>query len=411
MKKNKNYIICGIPPSNGGVGRTMKYLIKYNDDNFCIIYPKIFYPEGGLRILLRKKLYFQFFKQFIKSKYSKIINKIIFNVRIRLLKSKNIIFIHPQTIGFKNIFKVINDNNCFIYIMDCSFFCVKSYNHIEGTFNPCLLCLGGNYEFAKSNNCKPSPVKYKLNENIRYLRELSNISKKIKFIVQTSSHAKLIKKHFGNKIKVYKVELFADDFLKMTNKSANTIEENNRFDKIDFVYHGAAIEAKGLLYVIKIAMRLKQYTFLIPASFERCKKIISNKLEKKCVKNILFKDITWENGLKEYVINSKIILCPSLWSAPIEGTLIKSFIFNGVVALVPSKYSFVNDLPSSIYCKLDVDNSVKTVKVLTELICNNNLRANLKRESQKWVNVYLEKNKYLVKKLDYIVNNYADNQT
>jgi hypothetical protein len=284
--------------------------------------------------------------------------------------------------------------------MDCSFFCVKSYNHIEGTYNPCLLCLGGNYEFAKNNNCKPFPEKNKLKENIKYLRELSNISKKIKFIVQTSSHAKLIKKHFGNEIKVYKVELFADDFLKMTNKSANTIEENNRFDKIDFVYHGAAIEAKGLLYVIKIAMRLKQYTFLIPASFERCKKIISNKLEKKCVKNILFKDITWENGLKEYVINSKIILCPSLWSAPIEGALIKSFIFNGTVATMTSRYSFINNLPDNICCKLNSNNFNETIKVLTELVKNKKLRDNFKKESKKWIKIYLNENKSLIKKIE-----------
>ena len=103
--------------------------------------------------------------------------------------------------------------------------------------------------------------------------------------------------------------------------------------------------------------------------------------------------------------NSKVILCPSLWSEPSAGALIKSFIFNGVVALIPSKYSFVNDLPDNIYYKLDVNNFNKSIKGLMELICNDNLRANLKKNSQKWANVYLKENKFLVKKLAYIINN------
>jgi hypothetical protein len=413
MNKNKNYIICGIPPGNSGVGRVLKYLIKYNCDNFYIIYPKIFYPEVGLRTLIKKKQYLRFIKYYLKSRYSRIIDKFIFYIKVNSLNSKNMIIIHPQTIGFKNIIKLIKKNNIFLYTMDCSFFCVKSYNHIESSFKPCLLCLGGNYKFAKKYNCKPFPVKYKLNENINFLKKIKGLSNNINFIVQNPSQLNLLKKHFGNDIKAYVVPIFAEDFAKnknLINKKNKDIEQGDDKLNIDFVYHGAAIEAKGLLYVINIASILKQYTFLIPVSYGGCKKVLGQKLNERNIRNVIFKDITWENGLKDYVTNSKAVLCPSLWSEPIAGALIKSFIFNGVVALVPSKYSFANDLPSNIYCKLDVDSFNKTIKVLTELIGNNNLRANLKRESQKWVNAYLEENKFLVKKLAYIVNNCTDNQ-
>ena len=410
MNKNKNYIICGIPPDNTGVGRVMKYIVKNNKKEFNVIFPKkIFYPKNGLRILIKRKHYFKFIKFYFKSRYSRIINKTIFNIKLNYLKSKNIIIIHPQTIGFKNVIKLIEKNNIFIYIMDCSFFCVKSYNHIENSFEPCFLCLGGNYEFAKKYNCKPFPIEYKLNENIIFLKKIKGLSNSINFIAQNPSHSNLIKKHFGNDIKVYTVAIFAGDYIKnkkIINKKNKDVEQvDNKFN-IDFVYHGAAIEAKGLLYVINIASRLKQYTFLIPASYSRCKKVLGQKLkEKNIIKNIIFKDITWESGLKDYVTNSKVILCPSLWSEPSAGALIKSFIFNGVVALIPSKYSFVNDLPDNIYYKLDVNNFNKSIKGLMELICNDNLRANLKKDSQKWANVYLKENKFLVKKLAYIINN------
>lgn len=402
INKNEDYIICGFPPSDGGVGRLMRYLVKQNHENFCIIYPTVFYPKIGLRTLLKRKLYLQFLKQFLKDRYSKIVNKLIFNMRIRRLKSKNIILIHPQTIGLKNVIKLIKNNNFFLYIMDCSFFCVKSYNHIEESFNPCLLCLGGNYEFVKKNKCKPFPVKYRLNENINFLNKLMALSKDIKFIVQTSSHAELVKRHFGNEVKVYNVGVFSDDFMDTINKHRNIKETNSKF-YVDFVYHGAAIEAKGLLYVINIASKLKQHSFLIPAPYDLCKKILGNKLEEKDAKNILFEGIRWESGLKEYVISSKVILCPSLWSAPIEAALIKSFIFNGVVASVPSKYSFVSDLPKNIYCKLNNSDLNETINVLMELIDNNKLKSNLRRESQKWVNAYLNENKSMVKKLKMVL--------
>lgn len=285
MNKNKNYIICGIPPDNTGVGRAIKYIINNNKKEFNVIFPKkIFYPENGLRILIKRKHYLKFIKFYFKSRYSRIVSKLIFNIKLNYLNSKNIIIIHPQTIGFKSVIRLIEKNNIFIYIMDCSFFCVKSYNHIENSFEPCFLCLGGNYEFAKKYNCKPFPVEYKLNENIIFLKNIKKLSNKINFIAQNPSHLNLIKKHFGKDIQIYTVPIFADDYIenkKIINKKNKDVKQiDNKFN-IDFVYHGAAIEAKGLLYVINIASRLKQYTFLIPASYSKCKKVLGQRLKKK----------------------------------------------------------------------------------------------------------------------------------
>ena len=50
-----NYIISGIPPSKWGIGRLMTYLIRHNHDEFCIIYPNIYYPKTDLKTLLERR--------------------------------------------------------------------------------------------------------------------------------------------------------------------------------------------------------------------------------------------------------------------------------------------------------------------------------------------------------------------
>ena len=399
--ENIDYIIAGIPPSRFGVGRLMAYLVDQNRNDFCIIYPNVRYPESDLRSLLKRVSYVEFFTQILRYLYSKIVGGLKFEMEIRSLKSKNIILIHPQTIGLKNVTKLIENNNVFIYLMDCSFFCVKSYNYREKTFDSCLLCLGGNYKFAKMYNCKPFPTRYRLNENIKFLEKLNDLSKKITFITQNPSQTKLIKKHYGDSIKVHEVGLFTNDF-EYLSPHINAGKIKN-VPSVDFVYHGVASEVKGLLYVLNIASKLKQYSFLIPASYKRCEKIVGHDILNMDIKNVKFMDISWESGLKEYIMNSKVVLCPSLWSASIEGALIKSFIFNGVVALVPTKYAFANDLPESIYCKLDVNCFDKTTKKLKELIENEIYRKNLQKNAKNWVELFLNDNQPLVKKLKYVV--------
>jgi len=395
---DKDYIVAGIPPSRLGVGRLMAYLVEQNQNDFSIIYPNIKYPDSDLETLIRRVSCLEVFKQCFIYLHSKVINKFYLRNEIASLKGQNVILIHPQTIGLENVTKIIENNNVFLYLMDCSFFCVKSYNHIEKSFQPCFLCVGGNYEFAKLNNCKPFPEKYKLSTNVQFLEMLQKSSNKITFLVQNSSQGDLVKKHFGEKTRVLKIGMFATDFIEnSTNvKNKNEIDEEYNFD---FVYHGAVSEAKGLLYTLNIASKLNQFSFLIPAPYEKCKKIIDKQSFKNELANVTFLNMSWETGLREYVINSKVILCPSLWSAPIEGSLIKSFIFNGVVALVPAKYSFVNDLPESIYCKLDDNSLDREAKKLTELIENEAYRNCLQANAQNWIYSFLNDNKQIIEKL------------
>ncbi|WP_406656573.1 hypothetical protein V7O62_12035 [Methanolobus sp. ZRKC2] len=396
--KDKDYIVAGIPPSRLGVGRLMAYLVEQNQNNFCIIYPNIKYPESDLETLIRRVSYLEVFKQSFNYAYSKIINHFHFKNKIGSLKSRNVILVHPQTIGLENVTKIVENNNVFIYLMDCSFFCVKSYNHIEKSFQPCSLCIGGNYEFAKLNNCKPFPEKYKLSTNVHFLKMLQKSSSKITFLVQNYSQGDLVKKHFGEKTRVLKIGMFASDFIENSKNLKNKREIDEKYN-FDFVYHGAVSEAKGLLYTLNIASKLNQFSFLIPAPYEKCKKIIDVQSFENGLENVTFLDMRWETGLKEYITNSKVILCPSLWSASIEGAVIKSFIFNGVVALVPAKYSFANDLPESIYCKLDDNSLDRAAEKLKELIENEVYRNCVQTNAQNWIYSFLDDNKHIIEKL------------
>jgi hypothetical protein len=62
---------------------------------------------------------------------------------------------------------------------------------------------------------------------------------------------------------------------------------------------------------------------------------------------------TWETGLKEKIINSKIVLNPSLWSSPVEGALLKSIKYNGCVSVANILSSFINEIPDDICLKLN----------------------------------------------------------
>ena len=44
--------------------------------------------------------------------------------------------------------------------------------------------------------------------------------------------------------------------------------------------------------------------------------------------------------------NAKIVINPSLWSAPVEGALLKSIKYNGCIAIVPIDFSFKKEIPS-----------------------------------------------------------------
>ena len=124
-----------------------------------------------------------------------------------------------------------------------------------------------------------------------------------------------------------------------TNELDDPTKINQNSKQYDIVFHGKSIIPKGIIYVLDLAHELSQFTFLIPDSFANVQKIYSKKLP--C--NVTCHEISWETGLKDLVINARLVLNPSLWSAPIEGALLKSAYYNSNVGTVISEYGYESE--------------------------------------------------------------------
>lgn len=382
----RNIILSGIDVNNGGVGRLLKELFKHcandievitlekrgvNSDNIRTRIKRQLSRVPVIDWLVRRIFYFMKFKRRSGKKIQKI-------------KDSNVMLIHIQTVGLDNIKTLLNNNNkVSVYIMDNSFFCVRSYNYISAENDACSRCIGDHdYLSAFRYSCKPFPVNYSLNKNVKFLKWLHVIAYDITFYVQTDTQERIIKKHYGNEMSVINIGMYTDEFYEdKIHRNASTIE-------YDFVYHGSLVSAKGVELVLQLARELKSYRFFFPYSFDdvyRC-----CRLKREDASNITFKDVIWETGLEEVVKNAAIILCPSLWSSPVEGALIKSIMYNGCVAVVNTSFSFIDEIPDDCLIKLEPELDDKGNR-LKEYIINESMREKVKNMSQAWVTTYIRK--------------------
>ena len=319
--REKKYLISGIGPGPSGVGRLMSNLvIKLNNKDYNYVYRR---NALSLRKLKTEKKYLTLLLEILKRK----LNVIFFNFKIFFIKNTKIIVIHPQTIGYDLFFRLLKYNRIFLYVMDNSFFCVRSYNVHPILENECLQCID---KLSPHEECDPSPVSMSQTKNIKHLENLKKYSKNIIFLSQNKNQSLLLKLHFGNSVKVRIIGMDTNEI-----KSENE-EHLYHITKYDIVFHGKPLIAKGILYFIKLAAILPELSFFIPDTKENVKLVFNADLPS----NIFFKNITWETGLLEIVEKAKLVINPSLWSAPIEGALVKSAAHNSNVATVESKYGY-----------------------------------------------------------------------
>lgn len=123
----------------------------------------------------------------------------------------------------------------------------------------------------------------------------------------------------------------------------------------DVVYHGAAHSAKGINFIIELASLMPSHTFFIPCSKESCEAAINQSIN---LSNTTFKSCTWETGLKDTIQGALITINPSIWSAPIEGALLKSIAFSYTVATVNNEFGYHNEV-SEHYKLIELPTSAK----------------------------------------------------
>lgn len=307
--------------------------------------------------------------------------RIIQYVRLSFIRKSEIILVHPQTFGFQKLFRLHRKKNAIkLYIVDNSFFCIQSYNYRPNKPGECLDCLGN---VDKCNAvCSPFPVNYPKKKNLAYLKKFQTIYRDFHFFVQNANQGLLLQKHFGADVLFRIIDLMTDEFV-VPEKAAKDIKP----DKIyDMVYHGNLVEAKGFLYAVKLAGYLPEYSLLIPSDKDEILRMFPGIV---VPENVVCRNIRWKTGLKSIIEHSRLILCPSLWSAPIEGALIKSIIHNGNVAVYDTAYGFQREVPSDVLLRLnnDFQSSAATVR----RFLNNS--SDLSGRSRKWITDFINNNK------------------
>ena len=325
------------------------------------------------------------------------IQSLLFENRLcnqKIASEPNLILVHPQTIGFTRFIRLIEKRQhpAWVYLMDSSFFCVRSYNLLPNAAEPCTLCLSKNTDPAQQNNCKPFPVDD--NEAFDFIRMLSTFSDqgKVNFLVQNQKQYDLARIHFGSKPEIRVIGLWLDELDSIiSQRQAPT--QNVTKKQYDVVFHGAPISAKGAHWALELATQCPSLGFYFPFSFTSLKLGSDITVPANCT----FEESTWETGLCEVVANSKITLVPSLWSAPIEGALIKSLIAGRVVAIVENPSSFSSELPPDIVLTLP-RNTAHAATILSSAI-SNHWQPN-PENLDKWIKNLISDNRHLLEKLD-----------
>jgi len=341
----------------------------------------------------------------VKEILSRSIGTPLFNKRIKEIRNSRVIVVHPQSLGYNLLFDLVNNNNqVSIYTVDNDFFCIKSYNHLDGTFEPCLKCIGGSFENAERFKCKPyplnltQPLSVQRKKKIEYLSILKNLSEKITFLSQSSNQSDLLFKHFGLKIKVKEIGLLTNDVPIDIQSMLQNKFLSEEGESYDIVYHGAPNEAKGYFFALRVFRELRDLRILVPTQMVYAKRLFKKYgYDFEDLRHISFKPMSWETGLKDVVIRSRLILCPSLWSACIEGALVKSIMFNGSVAVVDSTNSFSNTLPKGVVFRLP-KNPEEAVQKLRSIIGSHEIIERTREISKNWLLAFLKYNKGFVER-------------
>jgi hypothetical protein len=313
-----NFMICGLPPGHGGTGNFLRDLMPISTNNgYHNVHP-------------------------IQNRFTR-----AEQWKLASLKDKNIVLLHPQTIGLGVVQSLIDNNNVSIYVLDNSFFCMQSYNHRITKRGECLDCLGNLGNVAPS--CAPFPVPYTKSEYLSHLDWLKNTHQKISFICQTQGQASLLAKHFGPSVNCRVVGLKTDEFNDPNISDSKYKSQNKRYD---IVYHGSLVRAKGILFFLELAAELPEFTFLVPMSADQALFSFGSISQRS---NLFYEDVNWDSGLKDYTQSCRLVLCPSEWSAPIEMALLKSLEFNGSVGVLQTKYGFESEIPNKLLMRLSLN--------------------------------------------------------
>jgi hypothetical protein len=372
-----NYLISGIGPGPGGVGALMKNLGPIAKKRGFRVIAK--WNGPSIRKLLNQRRY----AQVAKLVALRLFNRIRFYLVANSARGSKVIFLHPQTAGFKTLFRLVQKCEVFLYVMDNSFFCMRSYNFHPDDKAECLKCIGdaGNAD----EKCTAFPAAMDREENIALLKKLREIAPRISFLCQNKSQSQLLKMHFGDNIRCITIGMNTGELRNWSPKELYTSKDHT--EKPFILFHGAAADSKGLDYVIRLAEQMPHREFIVPAP--------ERELEHRIVpKNIVCCDVTWASGLLNLVQEASLVINPSMWSAPIEGALIKSLAYNWNVASVKTEYGYESEIPDSVGLLRLPQDVEQAAYVIDQYLLMNKISKTLRRSRIEWLERIKSENQF-----------------
>jgi len=282
---------------------------------------------------------------------------------------------HPQSLGFSRLLELLERRRVatWIYVLDNCFFCLRSRNSIPGEFDACLRCHAQGLEQAEKHGCSSTPYHFMVSD-LERLRRLGRTGK-VRFFVQNVSQIELVNSWFGirNAVQV----------------GLNVLEDEESHcsgeQGYDIVYHGAPIWAKGLGFFLRLAEAMPRRSFFAPMTINQAGAVLSKLGWKSPPPNVTFAQMRWGSGLREAVMQAKLVYCGTLWSAPVEGALLKSIRMNGAVLVSDAIAGYANEIPSECVERLQLGDFDQSVDSVRRLLSSAALRSGLRGRAQVWL--------------------------
>ena len=342
-------VVSGIPVGYSGTGRFLAHLQERMEELTGKRIKLVSRPDplnqGQINLWMQNKDYLPALREILTYKFK--MGRFwlgIFSVWLR--RNQKMILLHPQNLGYRLALRLIESraNPSLIYLLDSSFFCLVSYNHLKGENGSCLGCIEHGFDQIEKNGCKPFPQPYwTALEFAPRLQELVKAGR-VKVAAQNARQAELAQRQFGLAALPRVVGLWTQDWDEVfSEKSWHSSVGTSTDYSWDVLFHGNCLDAKGANWTASVAAQCPELRFMFP--FHKPDWFVDSI-------NCKFVPCTWESGLRDEIRKSRFVIVPSLWSAPIEGALVKSIACAVAVAVVDNPTSFCDELPEGVVLKL-----------------------------------------------------------
>lgn len=285
-----------------------------------------------------------------------------------------LLVLHPQTLGFRKILDLMEQRRAptWVYVLDNSYFCLRSYNVLPGEFGACLRCHAAGIGEAKKHGCSTRPYRFNASDLGR-LRRLGQTGK-VRFFVQNASQKELVNSWFGIN---HAVQV-----------GLNVLEEKQSHQSseqgFDIVFHGGPTWAKGLGLFFRMAEAMPEHSFFVPLDGTQSGPVLAKLGWKSPPPNVVSTPMRWGSGLREAVMDAKLVYCGTLWSAPVEGALLKSIQMNGAVLVTDAVAGYANDIPPECVLRLPLQDFEASVASVHRLLDSADARKELRDRAQAW---------------------------